>query len=107
MNDPNLSPGWGGTCVEPQESGGPRSLLEWRLWAPRAGRGKFVSDRGRNWLCWVSDVHLFHCTYTTNLAVGLALGDDGKVQDSSGSPFPSQSPQPPWGRRRTCQSASG
>lgn len=78
------------------------SLLEQRLWSPRARIGKFVSDRGRDWLGWLTDGHLLLCTHTINLAASSGLREDGTALDSLGSPFPSQSPQPAWGGRCTC-----
>lgn len=46
-------------------------------------------------------------THTIHPAASSGLGEDGKAWDISGSPFPSQSPQPAWGSRHVGMSTSG
>lgn len=98
MNDPKLPAPAGEALAGDAKNQGPHSLPGQRLWSPRARGGKFVSDRGRNWLSWLTDGHLLLCTHTINLSASLGLREDGTAPDGLGSPFPSQSPQPAWGR---------
>ena len=64
MNDPKLPAPAGEALAGDAKNQGPHSLPGQRLWSPRARRGKFVSDRGRNWLSWLTDGHLLLCTHT-------------------------------------------
>ena len=106
MNNPKLPAQAREALAGDVKNQGLHSLPEQRLWSPRARRGKFVSDRGRNWLSWLTDGHLLLCTHTINLTASSGLWEDRTAPDSLGSPFPSQSPQPAWNSRRTCPATS-
>lgn len=69
----------------PQESGGSRSPLELKLWAPGAERRTFVTDRGRSRLCWVSDGYLVLGTRTPFIQQpAQAWGKMGRLGTSRG-----------------------